>query len=174
MKQIYLLLSCMLLLLCACEFEPSGSHFEEINPTPTNNINIDLNKAADTIYAKGPITYNLYLQLPGKQLRSYQVLMDGTVIKQGQNTSDVIYIDTKKYADGVHELKVLVESNTGTKSMADKAGYEYMQVYRTWTLILDNAPPTPVQITRLVAEDGTIKLAWDTYERRYIRNYIVS
>lgn len=174
MRQIYLLLACVMPLLCACEFSPTGDYFEEINPKPVNNISIDLNSASDTIFARGALSLVLRLELPGKHLRNFKMLLNGKVIREGNQPYIHINLNTDQYPDGPHELKVLVESNTGTNSMADKGGYEYMQVFRNWVLMLDNAPFTPVKITKLAVEAGTVQLEWEKYQRRQFSHFVVS
>ena len=174
MRQIYLLLSCTFLLLCACEFSPTGDHYEEVDPKPVNNISINLNSTADTFFVSGDLSLVLRLELPGKHLRGYQMLLDGEVIKEGNQQDIHVILRTSQFADGPHEIKVIVESSTGTNSLADKGGYEYIQVYRSWVLMLDNAPATPVKFTKLAVENGTLELAWEKYPRRHINHYNLS
>ncbi|MBF8965080.1 hypothetical protein I0P70_17665 [Pontibacter sp. FD36] len=171
MKQIYVLLACLLFLVCACTFSPSGDNFKEVNPTPENNLKISLADKSDTIFAKDWVRLHFQLEYPGKSFYGYQLLLDGKVIHTVENPVFFHDLLTTQFSDGPHELQLVLVTSSGTNSLADKLRLESMQVYRKWVLMLDNAPPSPVQITSIEPTDGSLRIEWEPYKRRDIKNY---
>lgn len=109
------------------------------------------------------------MHTPGKQIYEHRILLDDQLVRQANERSGSFTLNTSYFADGAHQLKLLVRTSSGTGSLADKTGAEQLEAYRTWVLITDNAPPTPLQISRVYPSEGTLKIEWNKYERRYAK-----
>ncbi|MBB6610548.1 hypothetical protein H7F15_05830 [Pontibacter sp. Tf4] len=170
MKHFYFFLFTICsLLLISCDYSPSGSHYEEVSPTPNTAITLNLDESGDTLYARGSVSYNFTINTVGKHLYEYRMQFDGQTVLQNFEKSGSISFDTKHLTDGIHELKLLVQTGSGTGSLADKTGAERLEAYRTWVMVIDNAPPAAINIAKVYAEDGTLKITWDKYQRRYLK-----
>ncbi|TXK50773.1 hypothetical protein FVR03_04605 [Pontibacter qinzhouensis] len=174
MKKLLLLLYAAFLGLCfACEYRPSGEHFEEINPNPEIFAEMKLDPEKDTITVQGNLKVGFSISLPARELFGYQLLLDGHVISEGNSQSGSYYLQSAQYTDGYHTLRLSAITNLGSGSLGDKSGAELIEIYRTWVIYIDNAPPSAVAITSIAPADGQLKVEWQRYTRMGFRQYQV-
>jgi hypothetical protein len=174
MKQVLRLLpGFMLCFLFACDYSPSGSHYQDLDPKPRLQYKINLNEQGDTLYARGTVTYEYTVLTGGRQVHATELWLGERQLHQSITRSGTAKINTAEFAEGYHILRVLVRASTGTGSLADHAGSEQLQVYQTWVVKIENAAPTPTKLISIKGEEGTLRLKWEPYNRRYIKNYIV-
>ncbi|PKV75737.1 TolB-like translocation protein [Pontibacter ramchanderi] len=161
------------LFLFSCDFSPSGSHYRELDPTPRADYKLNLNEQGDTLYARGSVTYEFNVQTGGKKVYGVELWLGERRVYQNLNRTGTVKINTAEFADGHHNLKMMVRASTGTGSLSDHLGSEQLEVYRQWVMVIENAGPTPTRLLSIKAMEGTLELNWEPYARRYIKNYIV-
>ena len=66
-----------------------------------------------------------------------------------------------------------ITTNTNTGSLADLLEGEALIFQQNWDVILDGEAPNPVEITKIVNENGTLKLEWEKYTRINFEKYIL-
>lgn len=157
-------------LFLSCEYGPDGSYFVDVNPTPNTAFAIDLDQPGDTLYVRGTVDLKYTIKTPGKKIHEYRWLLNNQVITQHYEPSKSITLSTERLADTTHVLTLKVRTTTGTGSLSDKSGVEQLEAYRTWVLITDNAPPSTVSITKVFEDEGTLRVTWEKYKRRYLKN----
>ncbi|MCJ8166754.1 hypothetical protein MKJ04_18045 [Pontibacter sp. E15-1] len=172
MKQrILLLVLALPFLFFSCDYSPSGEHYEEINPKPAVLADLTLHPDKDTLYVRGLILFDFSISLPGRALRMYQLKLDGTLLTEGYKDADTHAFISGNYGNGFHTLQLSAQGNSGTGSLADKVGAEVLEVYRTWTIYIENGPPAAVAITKVEPENGTLRLEWQQSSWRTFAKY---
>ncbi|WP_299708402.1 hypothetical protein [uncultured Pontibacter sp.] len=166
MKQLLrLLLGIIPCLFLSCDYGPSGSHFEEVDPhfEVTGDIQLDDFLEQDTLMLRGSVNLKYSVSLPGRTIHSIELLLGNKSLGTSTSATGQRQLPTYDFADGYYKLQLNVVGNSGTGSLADKAGAEGVQVYRTWVVYIDNTTPKPVTLTSVKAEDGSLKLEWKKY-----------
>ncbi|MBX0332849.1 hypothetical protein K3G39_06335 [Pontibacter sp. HSC-14F20] len=162
MKQLLRLMTGLLpFFLFSCEYNLSGSHFEEVSPTTTVEGGIYLHEQGDTIYVQGDKQLYFTISLPGRELYGYQLKFNNSVVKQGRDISSDYFLQTKNYRDGYYKLQLSAITNSASGSLADKKGVEGLEVYRTWIVHIDNSLPSPARIVSIAPEDGQLRITWE-------------
>ncbi|MBF8962108.1 hypothetical protein I0P70_02520 [Pontibacter sp. FD36] len=171
MKQLLrLLLGIIPCLFLACDYSPSGSHYEDLNPNPEVVADITLHEHQDTILIRGNKNLHFSVSLPGRVYHGFQLKLGNQVIAEGNNPGSVLF-RSAQYRDGYHTLKFSAVSNSGTGSLADKHGAELLEINRTWVILIDNAGPSPVAITSIVPVKGQLRVEWQQYKRPGFHRY---
>lgn len=153
----------------SCDYSPSGSNYEEINPNPHVIAELTLNDDQDTVIVRGQATLAFASNLPGREYLGQKLEIGNTVISEGQFESRYFF-DSQKLSDGYHIITYTVYANSGTGSLADKSRAEIIEVSRKWVLLVDNAPPKPITIRSLKPEGGQLKVTWKPYQGRWFKN----
>jgi hypothetical protein len=154
----------LLFLLPACTYAPEGDFFKDIKPVVKPNVTVSLNSYDDTstIYVFAPTQFSYRISADGGNLEHIEVLLNGRVISSSQSGFGTFTIDYDQLISGTYELKIQFHTDSGSGSLAEKAGAERFQVWRTWELIMDvSAPPRPTPV--LSEENGRLKISWDEY-----------
>ncbi|WP_299762578.1 hypothetical protein [uncultured Pontibacter sp.] len=174
MKQlIRLFYGITLFLSFACDYNPSGSHYEEISPSTEVTAEITLNQYQDTIRVRGNVMLNFQVSLPGRIVHGYQLKFNNTILSQGSAFSGSHFFETKSYRDGFYTMQLSAIGNSGTGSLADKHGAESIEVYRTWVVQVDNTLPQPVNITSIKPENGQLRIEWQKYKGTGFERYLI-
>ncbi|SIQ89905.1 hypothetical protein [Pontibacter lucknowensis] len=174
MKQLLrLLLGIIPCFFLACDYSPSGSHFEEVNPhvDVVGDIQLDNFPEQDTLMLRGSVNLQFNVSLPGRTIYSVELLLDKKSLGTATSATGQRQLQTTDFADGYYKLQLNVVGNSGTGSLADKAGAEGVQVYRTWVVYIDNTIPKPVTLTSVKAEDGSLKVEWKKYRGTGFQKY---
>ncbi len=170
--QAYSILFLALALLTGCTFTPEDVYFKELDKEP-GLASVNLNETSEeviSIYQPTTFTYEVFIT---KGLISeVQVLLNNEVISTSQSTSGTITLDWIDLETGTQELKIQFLATSGTGSLADKLGSEYLQVWRTWTLNIDVDPPAKPQLST-TTENGFFKISWDPYTKPNFTGYSV-
>jgi hypothetical protein len=169
MKQILrLLLGIIPCLLLSCDYSPSGSHYEEVDPRPVvTGSSITLHEQPDTFYVRGDINLHFKVSLPGRHYYGYQLTLDNQVISR-RHTSEIFFeenflLKSAMYGNGYHTFQILAYANSKTGSLADKKGEEGLVIYRSWVIHIDNSPLNPTLVTNVTPEDGQLKVEWEPF-----------
>lgn len=160
-------------LLLACDYSPSGSHYEELSTTPAVLADITLNDYDDTIRLRGNVLLHFQVSLPGRHLYGHQLKLNNTLLTEGAAANGNFYLQTNSYKDGYYTLQLSAIGNSGTGSLADKHGAEAIEVYRTWVVQIENSPPQPVVITAVRPDNGQLRVEWQPYKGAGFEHYLV-
>lgn len=161
-----------LTLITGCTFTPEDVYFKELDQEP-GIASINLNEtSADVIAIYQPTTFTYEVFITKGLISEVQVLLNNEVISTSQSTSGTITLDWIDLKTGTQELKIQFLTTSGTGSLADKLGGEYLQVWRTWTLNIDVDPPAKPQLSTAV-ENGFFKLSWDAYTKPNFTGYSI-
>ncbi|MCP2045136.1 hypothetical protein [Pontibacter sp. HSC-36F09] len=174
MKQLLrLLLGIVPGLFLACDYSPSGSHFEEVSPQVEviGDIELDNYPSQDTLMLRGSVNLKFSVSLPRRTIYTVELLLGKNSLGATSSATGGRQLQTTEYADGYYTLQLNVLGNSGTGSLADKSGVEGVQVYRTWVVYIDNTMPKPVTLTSVIAEDGSLKLEWKKYRGTGFQKY---
>lgn len=170
--KVHTILFLVLTLFTGCTFTPEDVYFKELDQEP-GLATINLNETSEeviSIYQPTTFTYEVFIT---KGLISeVQVLLNNEVISTSQSTSGTITLDWIDLKTGTQELKIQFLTTSGTGSLADKLGSEYLQVWRTWTLNIDVDPPAKPQLFT-GTENGFFKISWDAYTKPNFTGYSV-
>ncbi|PVY40231.1 YncE family protein [Pontibacter virosus] len=164
MKQLLRLcfgiLSCLLL---ACDYSPSGSHFEEINPNQQVLADITLTDQQDTIFVRGDLNLYFNVFLPDREYYGHTLELGDQMLSNGDSKGGAYYFQSEKYSDGFHTLRYTAYIRSGTGSLADKYRAEAIQVSRTWVVQIYNSAPTAPAVTHIAPEDGQLHITSEPY-----------
>lgn len=157
-----------------CTYSPNGEHFEEVDPTPkVEGASITLGDNEDTLRVHGTMQVHYSLNLPHLKLYQAHFLLNGKSFYSTKNLTGSFTLDSESIPDGVHELKVLLNTTTGTNSLADKLEAEQLELYQTWKVLVDNAPPSKVKITGVEILDGRLRVRWEQYKRMGAKSFML-
>lgn len=174
MKQLvrlfFALLPCLLL---SCDYAPSGSHYEDINPNPEVVGGITLDPEQDTIQMRGTVFLNFNIKLPGRTVYGYRLMLNDKLLEEGSLLREQPLFQSKNYQNGYHKLQLSVLASSGTGSLGDKAGVEAVEVYKTWVLHIDNTPPKALAVTRVQPKEGSLKITWQKYTGTGFKEYVI-
>lgn len=165
-RSVFLCLAC---LIGSCTFEPD-ENFVTVDPSPKAELtgvtmsSIDLMEAQpDTIelFARAT-TLQATFNFNNVTLTKINVYIDGK-LKQtsGQNTIAFVLF-AKDYADGVHQIKLEVFTNSGTGSLADRLGQEVVYWEKTWVFSLHRLAPPEIKITKIAPQNGRLLIEWES------------
>ena len=167
----WILLACFGLIGCdALEYEPSGENVGDAVP-PTTGITVDL-AASETITVWGQATLRYTLDLGGKTFVGVEVYLDGELFGTSESQTAFSFASTQ-VPDGRYTLRLVAYARSGTGSLADQLGAEVVVSEVMRTLVVDNAPPSPVRILGAEPVAGRLRLRWSAYPRSSFQEYRV-
>lgn len=159
MKSIRLLFP--LLLLTGCLIEPVEDNFTKVNPEPDKALKSDVYYTYDTEFFPLVDTLwmynNAWLYVTDGSAYRYEVSIDDEIVRP-YNSPETIF-DIPDLAPGSYSLRVKQLARSGTGSLADHSGAEYVEYTNTYVLMVSDDLYVPV-ITSIENVDGTVKLSW--------------
>ncbi len=158
----------------SCEFNPTGSNNKNIKiEEPVAYMNLDFN--SDTIEVWGIKNFNYSFDVGDRYVRSVKLFIDTILYKVEDNHSQQgnFNFNSEDYENGIHQLRFEVISSSGTGSIADELGAEYITFSKTWDLIIDNSPPIPISFTSIKPVDGRLKIEWEKYSKFNFQHYSI-
>jgi hypothetical protein len=162
MKQLLrLLLGIIPCLFLACDYSPSGSHYEEVDPNFLVEGKINLLDADDTIYIQNERQFSFNISLPGRTFFGYQLIFNDKVVAQAAELQGGYLLNTKDFKDGYYPLHLYAYTSSGSGSLADVRGEEGLVVYRSWVVQIDRSQPNPSAITSITPKVGQLQITWD-------------
>lgn len=112
----------------------------------------------DTVWA-----YNLvYLSMQGGAVYDYEISLDHEVIRPFSGSSNDYTLLIGDLPPGSYSLGVKQLAKSGTKSLADKAGAEYVAYDNNYVLTVRASRYTPV-ITSVQNINGTVRISWPKF-----------
>jgi hypothetical protein len=149
--------------LTSCEYSPTGSNFQQ-KEIPEPILLVDLNASADTISVWGRATLTYNLDLLGRTFYEGEFLLEDEQIHTFNQPSGSYSFSTNAYLQDTLSLVINGYSSTGSNSLADIAGIEFLFFEREYTLIIDNRPPESLSIVDISSETGELVITWKKFE----------
>ena len=157
-------------------FNPKDEYFVNV-PQPEineNNIVINLNSVSgnsDTLTANGYVTLTYSMNIDNKPVREVVFYLDSALIKDSYDGK--VNFQSTDFPDGLHNLKLVITTGTGSGSLADRYWAESFVVTKTFPLYIENTPPPALKITSAYEENGKLKLTWEKCTSRTFQFYEV-
>lgn len=153
----------------SCEFQPTDVKFTEVAEPKTDGITLDLvnYEPGDTIKAYQPIRITFDANNPNHPAFDSQVLIDDTEIQ-----SDVggVYLPGT-LATGYYKFTVRLFVDSGSGSLADALGGEFIVVERVYVLYFDRSVPAVPPPLTVEVKDATLFLHWNKSKEFAFQNY---
>ena len=172
-RTILLILVPVSLINVSCEYTPTGANFTEVDNAIPKDITIDLENFDEPIYLKGTGSIILKYNFKGRAVTSMSICLDGNRIGSRESNFDRIKIDTEKYFDGEHTLKLSFYTTSKTGSYADAHYAERFLFEKEFTIIIDNSKLETIEINEVRIEDGRLKILWMKNNNYFFRKYLV-
>lgn len=157
-----ILLLTILSLFVACEYDPTGDNFVELNP-PEEYIQIDISlndvNPSDTIYLYQNTSFTIKTSSP-KDLLEAKVLLDDKEYKNFSGNMLTFDMSPDQLTDGVHKLTVNSIFSSGTGSLADKMGLEGYLGEVSWNIHVIRDPQKYFVVGYRINKDGFLEISW--------------
>lgn len=167
------LIGLLFLSLSGCLFEPDGKFYKKITEKDFSSLSVNLNVADDTLYISKRTQLSYSMQAPDFTIVEVRATLNQESIYTSTALENIIYFDPHVFGSGTYLLTLSLVVQSGTGSLADRFGAETVQVWRSFVVIIDVAPPEPITITRLDTTEGTLTIHWDRYTRWNFESYVV-
>jgi hypothetical protein len=159
-----------LLVFIQCEYSPTGSNFQE-KEIPEPIIYIDLNNSADTVSAWGFTTLAYDLNLLGRDFYGGELLLDSVLIHSFTQLKGSYSLNTYDFVQDTLSLIIRGVSKTGSNSLADIVGAEYLSFELEYILTIDNRPPRPLFMKGISTRSGDMVISWEKFNRNGFIRY---
>lgn len=177
-KQFHLVIAVffLALLVISCNeitYSPEKENNAEINRQPKTDLNINLSSMTDTlfIYESADITYTI--DTKGKEFSKVNFYIDSLFAGTTTDTRN-FYLDVTKLKSGSHKLKFEVWVHSGTGSLNDRFGNEYVAYSKIFNIISDNGlNKVPIKIDSVYFSDGSLRIAWQKYPYPDFEGYVI-
>ena len=165
----------LFIVLLGCTFEPEEEFFKEVKEvTPSPIINLTDYNEEDTIVMLQPTIFKYMVAInEPSTLQEIQIVLDSTAIHSTFTVFGEFTLSQSSIALGIHKLTIQFTAKSNSGSLADKVGYEYFQVWKTWVLKVerfDNDPPEAPEV-RINEKDGFLRLDWTQYPKENFVGY---
>jgi len=157
-------------LLIQCKYSPTGSNFQD-KTIPEPVLYIDLNGSPDTITVWGQATLAYNLDLLGRNFYEGELLLENVTIYSFSQPTGSYSFYTNNYVSDTLSLIIKGFSSSGSNSLADIAGLEYLMFEREYTLIIDNRPPISLAMLNISTESGDMVINWEKFNRNGFVRY---
>lgn len=132
--QLFILAFISVITFNSCEYQPEKEYFREVQRADSANLGITINPQ-QTSYVISAITSLRYsLQTGGYKLYKVTVFVDEKAIGYYTVASSYFKLDPKDYTAGLHQLTILITTNSATGSIADLIGMEGFIYSRSWDM----------------------------------------
>jgi hypothetical protein len=162
-------------ILSSCIYDPHGDSFKEIiqkEPTP---LSLNFFSNQDTVLLRGAL--NLGFEFPAnKDLVYYKLYLDDILIREDKCCPYSVYLDSRNYANGFHNLKLELYQKTNSNSLADKLDAEAFVFSYVKPAFIDNTQLTSdaIKISDIGIEDSLLYIEWTPYTGRGFKSYRIS
>ena len=176
-KMNRIILSMFFLIGFACEYKPQEIYEVEIQPiTTAPEITVNLNFDTDTIYIPVNRAINLNYSVNDDLVRFAKFTLNNNHLVTIESKSGTFSINFNAAAystNHAYELKVEVFRGSGSGSLADEMLMEGFLYSKSFVLyFLDMLQMSP-QITKVIPENGSLKIQWEKFKGLGFRNYHV-
>ena len=154
----------------ALEYEPAGENIGDVAP-PATGITVEF-ASGGTFAVWGEVTLRYTLDLGGKPFAGVEVYVDNELFGVSESEHSFTF-SSREVPDGRRTLRLVAYAHSGTGSLADRLGAEFVVSETAGTLIVDNAPPQPVRVVGAEPVDGRLQLSWSPFGRPSFQEYRV-
>ena len=158
----------------SCEeltYSPSGDNNYNLVP-PDLSMELNLEEIEDSALVWGTVRINYTINTYGKEFRSVECYLDSELVSVSYYLSSYLEFDSRNYSDGTHSIILLLTAESGSGSLADKLGSEYVVLMKEFVMVIQNeVPPTPVTILNIETSSGYAKLLWSKYAFSNFESY---
>ena len=161
----------ILMFFASCIYEPFGIYENPVNANPTSPQinNLELNVNADTLWVYGnqKLKYHFKSSVEKQPILGLKIYIDGVICDSVMSDNGEFNILQSALTAGVHKMKILLYTKSGTGSVADRLNAEIILLTKEWVVIADYSKKN---ITYTI-ENGYLKLHWDTYKNLDLKSY---
>jgi hypothetical protein len=158
----------------ACEYPLNEEYKSPVKPTDPSTLEVSLNPEQPSYVLTGTSKFNCKALTKGLKIYKIKVFVDSVEIYSYDDVDPNSFsLYCKDYSEGIHELTVLISTNSNSGSIADITGLEGFVLAGTWELKVDKSPPTAVQITRIFNDGGILKIEWGKYSKNNFARYTI-
>lgn len=161
-------ISITLIFLCVlgCSYNFSDDNYVNLEEPNADDVTIALNsfKEGDTINVDMLMNYTINT-LPNQFGLSTEILLDSKrIASNSDSNSGEFILQTSRYEDGEHTIRIVHELSSGTGSIAEQLQTERIIVARDFMFVINRKPSPPPAITSVITENGSITVSWDNRE----------
>jgi hypothetical protein len=176
-KYLYYLFVIILLIVDSCEYKPEGNYEVDVKQiTDSPNIEVNLNFNTDTIYLPTTSYVNFKYSVNDSLARYAIFLINGQQISKLESSSGSFNFDFNSSLykiDNPYKLTLEIFRSTGSGSLADILETEGFLYKKDFIMIFKNDSEMSPNITKLVAENGSLKIVWDIFKGVGLKYYHV-
>ncbi len=158
----------------ACIYEPTDVYDipVETEITSPDITNVELNFNADTIWVYGNQNIQYYFKSSNNKqsILATKLYIDGIICDYVTTNNGEFDIKESALNEGVHTLEVILNTKTGSGSIADRLNSEVLSLSKKWVLVADYSEKK----VNYTVENGYLKVYWDKYKNLDIKRYIVN
>lgn len=141
-KSLVLCLSAILvsMSLYSCKnmvFSPEGENIVDVE-IPHTPMTIDLDNATDTLFIFGTTDFKYSVNTNGKSFSRINIYLDSTRVATSYDKTTFAGFKSEDYPSGAHKLRLELWARSGSGSLGDKAGAEFLVSTRAWDIFIDN------------------------------------
>jgi hypothetical protein len=169
----------MLLLLAACEFEPS--EIPETLVTPPGDkaplLLIEVKPDMDTLKLATDVWAEFIITSPEAEIHWIKISFDGDLVYDAlynTHTMPRVPIVISRYSEGLHifSIKVFAASNSG--SIADKVGGEGFLYEAHWPVLIRHNIDRSIQINQIQYFNSAAWVIWEKYDYHDFYSYTLN
>jgi len=156
----------------ACTFDPEEEYFKDVEQPLPSSTAISFFSMKDTVDFRGMIDLNIHASSQMEIVR-HRLTLNGAVVAEQNGPPYAIHIDSRKYPDGLYELKLTLTKRVIGESLAAKFGLELQDEELTRKVYIYNAPISKPEMYTTV-DNGVLVLHWKPYTGRGFKKYTVT
>lgn len=168
----YFLLIILPIALFSCDYPLFEYYDNPVNKdvqSPEVSI-VKLDLEADTLYCYSGRKIQFSFTTNNQKIQGVKLRIDGLTIDSIMGSQGILEFKQYDVDNGIHKLELLVFTESGTGSIADKLGAESWVISREWVLLMDN---TRSNNTRYEVRDGLLNIQWDVYRAADFKSYVL-
>ncbi len=169
-RRLKFLLSVLLLIsFYGCEYELEKLNNRNIDP-PAETPRLDLNliPEGDTIPVYMPIEFAYSINTYGLNIKDANFYL-GIYYWPVESETGSLLIEPFQFEEGYQTLTLIMNTNSGTGSIAESIGEEGYTIEKSWVLLIDGHPD--LTMTKGLTSDGFLIITWPKWELNNFDSY---
>jgi hypothetical protein len=170
MKFLDILIAFIVIVGCG-EFAPTEQNYVDVE-APETILSVDLETAADTLYAFGALEIRYNTDLQHGEFAFARVYFNDAIIDSIDNDS-VFVFGGGKWEDGSYRLRVEVWAHTQSSSLAGFLGEEFILAESRAVIVVvaNSVPAAGPKITSIELSEGRLGVSWERFMTPGFRYY---
>lgn len=156
----------------ACDYEPSGENYVDLEEPSFEGVTLDLMTPGDTLGLWGTVSVPYRVDTQGRPISYGELYLDDERVATFSG-SEVPSFSSRRYADGAYELTLRVYAESESGNLAEAVGAEVLVLELERVAVIDNAPPDAVTVLPFGERDGYLEINWEPYTRPNFEAYRV-